>query len=787
MLIGEAPGAEEERSSPPRPFVGPAGKKLNEALLAAGIDRSSVYISNSAKCRPPLNRPPEKDELAACFPYLLEEIETVRPKVIVLLGNTALGALTGEAKDITKRRGKLLTLRKGLRIDAKVISTFHPSSVLRSQGQGNYDRIVEDLKHAVALTGSQEQVTPPNTHIFPPGSSDQVIIQALALLSETEGRVITCDLEWTKGNNTKDMIWPWSSRGEAFSIAFTGMTPTGEASVSISLPLSPAVHGVVARLLANRNITCHNATGDLLWLKGQGLEVNLAADTLVLGYLLDETQTLNLEDLAVKYGGAQGGWKGHLFEQRPVTQEQWTEILTYGAADTSATLATLRGLTQAVVASPRRKDIMNLHRHLLVPVTKVLAKAAYAGVPIDEEQLALETQKTEVRYLEAASSLAEVVHTTPQRALDLANSPKQTMDYLKSIGIEVESTEQDVLKQWAEYPAVAAILKVREEGKLLSTYLRPWAMLIKRQGDGRLHSIYKPTGARTGRSSAEGEGGGTIQTAPRKSWVRALVKAKPGRLLVGGDYSTVEMRMAAYYANDQVMLELFRSGVSWNEKGEQIDFDIHRAVAAFIKRQAQGPIALEEFLNNRQILEPLVVKDERQGAKGVNFGLTFGMESEKLVDYSRNTYGVIMTLEQAKFARDSYMRLFSQLPVWHERARRLAKSTGYSQRTVFGRIRKFEDEADVNAAINTPVQATANDFAYLAMVQTDQYLVQEQLNAFVIGYIHDSVMLDCAERDAPRAKQILDYVMPNVNTDAFDFKFPIPLPCETKIGESWAA
>lgn len=780
FLIGEAPGAEEEKGG--KPFIGPAGKKLTEALTDAGLDRSSVYISNAAKCRPPQNRKPEANELASCLPYLLEEIEAVQPKVIICLGNVPMGVLTGINKDITKRRGKVLSLTKGLRINAPVMATFHPSSVLHPGGAPNYARIVEDFKFARSLMHQNDPVAAdPLMYRFPPGSSDESIIEALRLLSETKNHLITCDLEWTAGRNSEDMIWPWSQRGDVHSISFTGETDAGVVSVALSWPLSPVVAPVVHRLLKNRSIGFHNATSDMLWLTAKGFDPALSADSMVLTFLLDETQPRGLEDVAVKYGGVQGGWKNHLFQQRPQTSDQWDEILTYNAEDTKATLYAVKGLANAVRAlePQRRQDVFNLHKHLLLPVTKVLTRAALVGVPIDRQQLQVEIQATEGRFYAAGEELADVLPSTPQRAIDLALSPKQTMDYMKSLGIQEDNTEQDTLKKYADaYSGIAGILKVREESKLLNTYLRPWAMLIDRQGDGRLHSVYKPVGARTGRSSAEGESGGTIQTAPRKVWIRALVKMPAGRVLVSGDLSTVEMRMAAFYANEQTMISMFQEGES---------FDIHKAVAAFIKRQAQGPIALDEFLANRAAFEALVTKLERQGAKGVNFGLAFGMMEEKLVEYSFNTYGVVMTLEQAKFARDSYMRLFSQLPVWHDRARALARSTGYSQRTVFGRIRKFDDRDDINAAINTPVQSTANDFAYLGMVQVDQYIRQEGLDAVVIGYIHDSVMIDSSERDAPRVLQLLEYAMENTDTSAFGFKFPIPLPAEVKAGESWAA
>ncbi len=104
FLIGEAPGREEDATG--TPFVGSAGKILDKALAAARLLRSSVYITNVVKCRPPANRGPRSDEIESCRPYLMTQIAAVRPKVLVTLGSTALKALLGTGVDLKDARGK---------------------------------------------------------------------------------------------------------------------------------------------------------------------------------------------------------------------------------------------------------------------------------------------------------------------------------------------------------------------------------------------------------------------------------------------------------------------------------------------------------------------------------------------------------------------------------------------------------------------------------------------------------------------------------------------------------
>ncbi len=124
MFIGEAPGEEEDLQG--RPFVGPAGQVLNNLLSKLGLAREEVYIANIVKSRPPGNRDPEADEIAACFPFLQQQIKAIRPKVIVTLGRVATQTLLDTNTALTRLRG---AWQKYDHIP--VMPTFHPSYLLR--------------------------------------------------------------------------------------------------------------------------------------------------------------------------------------------------------------------------------------------------------------------------------------------------------------------------------------------------------------------------------------------------------------------------------------------------------------------------------------------------------------------------------------------------------------------------------------------------------------------------------------------------------------------------------
>jgi DNA polymerase len=142
MFVGEAPGADEDIQG--IPFVGRAGQLLTKMIQAINLERDQVYIVNVIKCRPPENRNPEPDEVATCEPFLFQQIDAVRPRVIVALGSFAAKALLRTTDSISRLRGRIYDFR-----GAKLIPTFHPAFLLRSPERKR--DAWEDLKRARAL------------------------------------------------------------------------------------------------------------------------------------------------------------------------------------------------------------------------------------------------------------------------------------------------------------------------------------------------------------------------------------------------------------------------------------------------------------------------------------------------------------------------------------------------------------------------------------------------------------------------------------------------------------
>lgn len=146
MLVGEGPGANEDRTG--EPFVGRAGEVLDEALLTVGIRRDEVYITNCVKCRPPGNRDPQPDELLACLPFLDMQVVAIRPRVIVALGKFAAQYLLHSNQSIMKLRGRLHHYHhEGTGFNCLIIGALHPAYISRNPHLRK--ELAEDLRAAL--------------------------------------------------------------------------------------------------------------------------------------------------------------------------------------------------------------------------------------------------------------------------------------------------------------------------------------------------------------------------------------------------------------------------------------------------------------------------------------------------------------------------------------------------------------------------------------------------------------------------------------------------------------
>jgi len=152
VFVGEAPGADEDAQG--RPFVGRAGKLLDNIIAAMGLKREEIFIGNILKCRPPGNRDPRPEEIVKCLPYLQEQLEVLKPEIIIALGAHAAKTLLDTTKSIGQLRGKFHDYYPGaLARPIKLMATYHPAYLLRNYSDASRRAVWEDMQQVLTELG----------------------------------------------------------------------------------------------------------------------------------------------------------------------------------------------------------------------------------------------------------------------------------------------------------------------------------------------------------------------------------------------------------------------------------------------------------------------------------------------------------------------------------------------------------------------------------------------------------------------------------------------------------
>ncbi len=486
----------------------------------------------------------------------------------------------------------------------------------------------------------------------------------------------------------------------------------------------------------------------------------IAADTLLESYVLESDQPHELGSLAsrhcglatISYDAVTGKGANRIgFEQ--VAIERAAE---YAAEDADVTLRVHQALAPRLAAEPR---LDQLYREIELPVAEILFRMERAGVLIDTQALAQQSDALGRRLMEIEAA----AHALAGQPFNL-NSPKQLAEILfTNLGLPVvkktpsgtPSTDEEVLQKLAEdYPLPKRLLEHRALAKLKGTYTDKLPKMVT-PATGRVHTSYAQAVAVTGRLASSDPNLQNIPIrTPEGRRIRAAFVAPPGSRLVSADYSQIELRIMAHLSNDAGLLGAFARGE-----------DVHRATAA----EVFGITPLE------------VTADQRRAAKAINFGLIYGMSAfglAKQIDVERG-------IAQAYI--DRYFARYPGVARYMDETRRVAREQGYVE-TVFGRrlwlpeIRSSNvgrRQAAERAAINAPMQGTAADLIKLAMIAVQRWLDQEKLQAQLILQVHDELVLEVPDGELAAVKAALPRLMAGVA------QLAVPLVAEVGIGGNW--
>lgn len=499
-----------------------------------------------------------------------------------------------------------------------------------------------------------------------------------------------------------------------------------------------------------------------LVLKRYGIDLTaIAYDTLLMGYLLDPSRTSqSLDVLALHYLG----YKTITFEeiagkgkkQQTFDQIELETATRYAAEDADVTLKLCRHMLPLL----EREEMLQLHDTLELPLSRVLAKMEHVGVCIDTQILGELSQEfdAELNKLQAA---IDVYAPTPGESIN-PNSPKQLREVLfdhlelpiKKQTKSGASTDQSVLEQLAPLHALPElILEYRQYAKLKGTYVDALPALLHPETN-RIHTSFNQAIAATGRLSSSNP---NLQNIPVRTdngrQIRKAFVPKAGASLLVADYSQIELRIMAHIADDPVMISAYQNGE-----------DIHARTAANIFN-----VALEE-----------VTSDQRRAGKTINFGVLYGMGSQRLANALK------ISTTQAKTYIDNYFERYAAVQAFFDKTVEHARSTG-EVFTLFGRKRPIPE---INAsggqrafaervAMNSPIQGTAADIIKMAMIAIDQAIEERELPMTMLLQVHDELVFEVEPDALEECKALVIELMEGV------CELKAPLKVEAGVGSNW--
>jgi DNA polymerase-1 len=486
----------------------------------------------------------------------------------------------------------------------------------------------------------------------------------------------------------------------------------------------------------------------------------VAFDTLLESYVLESHMPHNMDSLAERHLGL----KTIRYEEvcgKGVHQIGFDQVdlqvaTNYAAEDADITLRLHQELWPQI---QENSGLLYIYEQIEMPAMRVLGIMERNGIRIDSALLAKQGQQVGKRLLE----LEGEIHQLAGQPFNI-QSPKQIAEILfgqlelpviKKTPSGAPSTDEEVLQKLAEdYPLPARILDYRSLAKLMSTYIEK----LPRMADpktGRVHTNFSQATAVTGRLASSDP---NLQNIPVRTEegrrIREAFIPADGCKLLSADYSQIELRIMAHIAEDENLLEAFRTGK-----------DVHQATAAEI-----FGIPLDE-----------VNSEQRRYAKVINFGLIYGMSAFGLA----GNLGIERSAAQNYIAK--YFDRYPGVAQYMEQTRLEARENGYVE-TVFGRRLWLPEIKGSNgprrqgaerAAINAPMQGTAADLIKLAMIAAQNWLEKEQLKTKMLLQVHDELVFDVPLDELA----ILQAKLPDLMCNVAELK--VPLVVSIGIGDNW--
>lgn len=708
MIIGEAPGRDENKAGVP--FVGAAGKRLDKLMKLAGIDVNDCYVTNVCKCHPPQNKTPNKREVRTCIPYLIEEIKTINPEYIIVLGNTPLSLFSPNTvsqmhgtlfkfnlsekfylfrSKKAKAKGKVepeddATSSVGIDREVRIIAQYHPAAALHnprlwSTLLNDWENLPEEIDHGYTVVNAYRE--------WGPGTV------ALDTENGPDGKIA----EWSVAYRDAD---------KQMCIApYYGKRP----DVSYS---------------DKCQVVFHNAKWDLRVMRNNGMQVPTNPhDTMIAAYCMGLGKQ-NVKSDGSSDTGLIGGLGLKYLARRYLGMDMktWEQVKdhpelkeAYNFDDSISTL----------LLWEKWRDKLPWHYwNIDMPLLPVLMDMEDRGICVDGKFLD--------RFKDYLDAEIEKFNLPIN-----PHSPQQIAKYVYgTLGIKPwkftqsrqPSTEAEVLET-IDDPVVQDILRFKRLQQERNTYVGNYAK--KMAPDGRIHCDFKQTSTTTGRLSSANP---NLQNVPKeKSEMRKLFVAPAGKKLVRMDYSQLELRVFAALTGERAMLDAFQRGR-----------DIHQETADLI-----GATRTEAKTMNFLML---------YGGSAFTLSQQFHKPVEQCEALIASYYKQFPTIQKFFAEIEEKAMATKEVVNYYGRRRRIDALFAEDYRV---------KKAGLREAINMPIQGAAGEVVKLAMID-----LHYRHSAPMLLQVHDELVFEVPEADAEDYAQWLREYVPTI-VEINGVQFPV--------------
>lgn len=819
VFIGESPGLHELQEG--KPFVGKAGHLLKANLRKSDIDPDHCFFMNSARCLIDKKKLSNKEITAIlknCRSKLVSALKSIKPKVIIVLGDIALRQ-TVKKSGITKHRGKWLYSEE---FGCEILPFFHPAYILRNMAM--LPRFLSDIKmlkdyifNRYTVKKSTEKLNFISDRISMHALSKLVQGKTLAIDTETQG------LDWADDNFLVISFSLSFREGSAYQINLYKEVPMEEANFIIKWDrkLKGKKRGLVdvgiqreldfeskmsflKTILNSREIKKYMMTPydtfafnslfkrekrELGKINNFAMDIQAAANILNENlYTMASLASLQMDftDVKTDYNTEFGNMfdKGDMFQVKQANIEKFNE---YACYDADVTRRVGVSLKKELLQEKNVKQAKYLVKFTMPTIRKTLFEISKNGIRFDLKNFPktraeikaivdrmeartlklvppkiLEKHKEDLK-LSRGDILRDALYSNIGYGLPKIKENKTgpsidaetRLKLLDTRGLS--STARKCIESYGEY---------KDTHTLYTRNLRQFDKYVK--SDGRIHAKSSVVTAVTGRMSISKP---NLMGIPKRSKlapkIRKLLCAPPGHLLLATDAAQAELRWMAHIAQEPTMIKVFKDGR-----------DIHTETAKAL------------IGNQWDTLSPEKQKVARRNAKVVNFGLLYGMHLKGFMDYARAEYEVVLSRLEGERWISIFFNKYNRIKLYHQNTIALCKKYGYVE-SCFGRRRRLPEINSSDRflkgyaerrAINHRIQSPSSDTVLIAGNDfIDQNYPKNE--ARIVLFIHDELIFEIKEDLIEKYVKIIKYHMEHPSIERkFGVKLSIPLQADIKVG-----